>query len=217
VLTSTKWGKPTRIYNRYRQEITPSLLQKQSKLTDFKDKDMGACLSDPVDAVCRTEIILLQQQVADFQQQLDAKNIESATYQKQLIENALNEKIEQASEELISLNGIVLKMQQAKEVIEESQSALGQAKDIISDATGCVAMTVGEFYTVTTLSLVCFYGKGKTFIDIVPANGEAYCLPSMLDYNHNMIGKTALLHKGDRVKFGGYHEVKCAYLVPLKK
>jgi hypothetical protein len=177
---------------------------------------MGLCFSEPVDVVGRAEINIVKQQVIELQQQLNEKNIESATYQKQLIEQALNEKCEQAYAELGDLNAIVLQMQQAKAALQESKAAMGQAKEVISDATGCIRLT-DEFRLVTTLSLVCFYGKGKTWVEILPVNGEQYTLPTMLDYNGNIIGTTALAHKGDQVKSGGYDENRVAYLVPLKR
>jgi hypothetical protein len=173
---------------------------------------MGACLSDPVDAVCRTEILLLQQQ-------LDAKIIESTDYQKGLLEAAyiiLNDRIAQASEEVSSVNATVLKMQQGKEIIEASKA--DEASEFIIDASpSCLALPVDEFINVTTLSLVCFYGKGKPCIDILPENGEPYHLPSILDCNNNWIGTTALVHIGDRVKFSGYDNPKVGYMVPFKK
>lgn len=163
--------------------------------------------------VRREDISMLRMQIQQLEQRLEQKDIESATYQQELLAKALNEKCDQATGELKKLHDVLGSLEKARSVAEQSSKGLLKSKKLATTAT---QLKNKEPFNVAKLSLVAFYGKGECWVDIKPANGKSFEFANMIDYRNALMGATCLVHVGDVVTLNeGAAEGVICYITPL--
>lgn len=174
---------------------------------------MGACSSG--DAMARHEIAQLKIQIREMKSQLGQQNSENETYQKQMIEKALVEKYDEASEAMGDLQSMVLKLEQSKKVVKACQETLADSSEVVGDSVPVPLPTMPEWMTVNSASLACFYGTGMVRVAIERASdGVRYEVANMVIERRDWFGQVALLHAGDKVQLRGGND-SVGWVVPF--
>jgi hypothetical protein len=172
---------------------------------------MGCASSQP--EVTVEHVAALQARVAEMERCLEQKNIESATYQHELVCKALVETSESATGELGKLNELVQSMRVAKQAMEDIQNTTSAVQEFMP----ATQLVDDQEYRVTQLSLVVFQGKGSCGVTVTPLTGNRYTVDNMIDYRNARMGGCALAQPGDTVKFKSYDPPEAtAYMVAMK-
>ena len=165
-------------------------------------------MSDP--GVTRAEVIGLQNKIITLEEQMGRINVDSSTYQEQLLSKILAEKCEEVTGEMGKLHDIMTKLQAARLVVKKAQTKINEVKFEVQAPETYVRLVPGEWSTVLEASLVCLSHHDQyNWIKVETANGYTYDIS-----HHGGMGAVALLHVGDKIQLNGSTD-PVAYRVPL--
>ena len=172
---------------------------------------MGCGSSQP--EVTVEHIAALQTRISALEKELEEKNVESATYQHELIRKALVETTESATDDLAKLQDLVKSMHAAKEAMEDIQNTSSEVQEFMP----AVLMEEDVEYPVTKFSLVVFQANGSGFVTISQANGKKMTIGNMLGYNNSRMGSCVVVQPGDSIRFKSIDkDDSTAFMFPIK-
>lgn len=159
---------------------------------------MGCSTSQP--EVTVEHVAALQTRLAELERCLEQKNLESATYQHDLVCKALEETSENATDELGKLQEMVQSMRVAKQAVADIEKTTAEVQEFMP----ATELADDREYRVVKLSLIVFQGKGSCGVTVTPLTGDKYTIDNMVDYRNARLGSCVLAHPGDTVRFKSY-------------
>ena len=176
---------------------------------------MGCCFSlcfpsEP--EVSYSDLAAINLRLSEVESLLQQKNMESETYQHQLITKALEETTENATGELGKLHEMVQRMKGAQEALDGAEKQMSEANTFLP----MVQLVKEQEHRVKKLSIVVFEGKGMCTLTIKPLHrGEPYSIDNMTDYKTPRISGCAVAQPGDVVSFNCFDDRCSAYVIAV--